>query len=98
MYARIVQVPLQPGSFAEATTFFRDSVGPALKEHQGFLNSRFLTDSVNNRCLMVTLWESQEARSMAETNGFLQETLQKMKPYFAGQPTVDYYEVAVQVL
>ncbi|GAB3642407.1 antibiotic biosynthesis monooxygenase family protein [Spirosoma arcticum] len=98
MYARIVQVPLQPGAATEATSYFRDSVGPALKEHAGFLNSRFLVDNENNRCLMVTLWESAEARTEAETNGFLQGVLQKMKPHFAGQPTIDYYDVAVQVV
>lgn len=47
---------------------------------------------------MVTLWESTEARTRAETSGFLQDVLQNMKPHFAGQPTVDYYDVAVQVV
>lgn len=82
---------------AAATDYFRATVGPALKEQAGFLNSRFLVDTVGNRCLMVTLWESEAARTQAETNGFLQEVLQQMKPYFAGAPTIDYYEVAVQV-
>lgn len=98
MYARIVQVTLLPDSIAPATDYFRDSVGPALKGHEGFKNSRFLVDSSTNRCLMVTLWESEEARAGAETNGFLQDVLKNMKPYFAGPPTVDYYEVAVQVV
>ncbi len=98
MYARIVQVPLQPGAIAEATTYFRESVGPALKGHIGFLNSRFLVDEEKNRCLMVTLWESAEARTEAETNGFLQDVLQNMKKYFAGPPVVDYYQVPVQVI
>ena len=97
MYARIVQVPIQPGTATEASAFFRDSVGPALKQQAGFLNSRFLVNDETNQCLMVTLWESADARTGAETNGFLQDILQRMKPYFAGPPTVDYYEVAVQV-
>jgi heme-degrading monooxygenase HmoA len=97
MYARIVQVPLQPGSAAEATNYFRDTVGPALKAHNGFMNSRFLVNTDTNRCLMVTLWESPDARADAETNGFLQDVLQKMKSHFAGPPTIDYYDVAVQV-
>ncbi|MBO0948963.1 antibiotic biosynthesis monooxygenase family protein [Fibrella forsythiae] len=97
MYARIVQVPLLPDAIAKATDYFRESVGPALKKHQGFKNSRFLVDSTNNRCLMVTLWDSEENRTAAESNGFLQDVLKNMKPYFAGQPVVDYYEVAVQI-
>ncbi|CCG98139.1 hypothetical protein FAES_0125 [Fibrella aestuarina BUZ 2] len=97
MYARIVQVPLQPGAAEKATTYFRDTVGPALKQQTGFLNSRFLVNTDTNRCLMVTLWESAETRTAAETSGFLQNVLQHMKPFFAGLPTVDYYDVAVQV-
>ena len=97
MYARIVQAPLQPGAIAEATAYFRETVGPALKAHAGFLNSRFLVDDEKNRCLMVTLWESAEARTEAETNGFLQSVLQHMKHYFTGPPTVDYYHVPVQI-
>jgi heme-degrading monooxygenase HmoA len=98
MYARIVQVLLQPGSIAEATNYFRESIGPALKDHPGFLNGRFLVDEANNRCLMVTLWESAETRTEAETNGFLQHVLQNMKIYFSGPPAIDYYHVPVQVI
>ncbi|MBO0949818.1 antibiotic biosynthesis monooxygenase family protein [Fibrella forsythiae] len=98
MYARIVQVALQPDAIAEATDYFRESVGPALKDHAGFLSSRFLVDDEKNRCLMVTLWETAEARTEAETNGFLQDVLQHMKKHFAGPPTVDYYQVPVQVI
>lgn len=97
MFARIIQVPLKPDTIPAATAYFRDSVGPALKQQQGFLNSRFLTNSSTQKCLMVTLWESEDARTGAETNGFLQDALKNMRDYFAGPPTIDYYEVNVQV-
>ena len=98
MFARIVQVPLKSESISDATDYFRESVGPALKELTGFKNSRFLVNSTTSKCLMVTLWESEESRTGAETNGFLQEVLLAMKPFFAGAPAIDYYEVAVQVV
>jgi len=98
MFARVVQILLKTDSISDATNYFRDSVAPALKELAGFKNSRFLINSKTNQCLMVTLWESEEARTGAETNGFLQSVLQAMKPYFASQPVIDYYEVAVQVV
>ncbi|MGA0557215.1 antibiotic biosynthesis monooxygenase family protein [Larkinella sp. VNQ87] len=98
MYARVIQVSLQPDALEKATAYFRDSVGPALKTLDGFKNSRFLTNSSTNKCLMVTLWESEEARHNAETNGFLQNVLAEMKGYFAGAPVIDYYAVAVQVV
>jgi len=46
---------------------------------------------------MVTLWESAEQRQGAETNGFLQGVMTDMKAFFASPPTVEYYEVGVQV-
>ncbi|MFC5411460.1 antibiotic biosynthesis monooxygenase family protein [Larkinella bovis] len=98
MYARVIQVPLKPDAIDQATQYFRESVGPALKELNGFKNSRFLTDPATNKCLMVTLWESEQARKDAESNGFLQDVLSQMKGYFAGPPTIDYYEVGVQVI
>jgi heme-degrading monooxygenase HmoA len=97
MYARIIQVSLKADASTEATDYFKNSVGPALKDQAGFLNSRFLVNSDTNKCLMVTLWESPEARTGAESNGFLQDVLKNMKQYFAEQPVIDYYDVAVQV-
>ena len=97
MYARVIQFPLKPESIIEAVDYFRDSVGPALKKQEGFKNSRMLTNSDTNKGLMVTLWESEAHRQAAETNGFLQDVLKHMRNYFAGPPTIDYYEVSVQV-
>ena len=97
MYARVIQFPLKPESIAEATAYFQESVGPALLKHEGFKNGRMLTNSETNKGLMVTLWDSEANRLAAESNGFLQDVLKQMKDYFAGPPTVDYYEVAVHV-
>lgn len=98
MYARVIQVPLKPEYIAEAVTYFRESVGPALKQQEGFKNSRMLTNAETQQGLMVTIWESEAHRQTAETNGFLQDVLKHMSTYFAGQPTIDYYEVNVQVV
>ena len=97
MYARVIQVPLKPDSIDQAIANFQNSVGPALKQLDGFKNSRFLTNTDTNKGLMVTLWESEAHRQEAETNGFLRQVLQEMSAFFAGPPTVDYYEVNVQV-
>ncbi|GAB3955853.1 hypothetical protein GCM10028805_44040 [Spirosoma harenae] len=97
MYARVIQFPLKPESITEATEYFRESVGPALLKHEGFKNGRMLANPETNKGLMVTLWDSPENRQAAESSGFLQDVLKQMKNYFAGPPTVDYYEVAVHV-
>ena len=97
MYARVIQFPLKPESVTEAVDYFQNSVGPALKELDGFKNSRMLTNPSTNKGLMVTIWESEAHRQAAETSGFLQGVLKQMGAYFAGPPTIDYYEVNVQV-
>ena len=98
MYARVIQFPLKAESITDAIAYFHDSVGPALKNLDGFKNSRMLTNPSTNRGLMVTIWDSEENRQAAESSGFLQDVLKHMSGYFAGPPTVDYYEVSVQVV
>ena len=97
MYARVIQFPLKPEGIAKAVDYFQTSVGPALKEIDGFQNSRMLTNTDTNKGLMVTIWESETHRQAAETSGFLQGILKEMGAYFAGPPIIDYYEVNVQV-
>jgi len=97
MYARVIHFSLQPDSMDQAVTYFRDSVGRSLKQLDGFKNSRFLSNPDTNKGLMVTIWESEAHRQGAESNGFLQNILKEMAKYFAGPPTIDYYEINVQV-
>ncbi|GAB3785224.1 hypothetical protein GCM10028818_46490 [Spirosoma horti] len=97
MYARVIQFPLKAEHITDAINYFQDTVGPALKELDGFKNSRMLTNSTTNRGLMVTIWASEAQRQAAESSGFLNDILKHMGSYFDGPPTVDYYEVNVQV-
>ncbi|GAB3997584.1 hypothetical protein GCM10028807_42970 [Spirosoma daeguense] len=97
MFARVIQFPMHPESITEAVAYFKDSVGPELKKIEGFKNGRILTNPETSKGLMVTIWETEAHRKAAETSGFLQGVLKQMGSYFAGPPTVDYYEVNVQV-
>lgn len=98
MYARIVHIPLLPGTTAGATAVFRDSIGPALKQQPGFANSRALFNQETSQCLLVTLWETIEARTGAETAGVLQDSMEQLKHFFAAPPTINYYDMTVQVV
>jgi heme-degrading monooxygenase HmoA len=68
-----------------------------LKQQPGYLTSRFLTNADTNRCLAVMLWESEAHRAAAETSATLQPALARLQAYFVGAPTIDLYELAVQV-
>ncbi|WP_230471157.1 antibiotic biosynthesis monooxygenase family protein [Hymenobacter jejuensis] len=96
LYARIFQVDLQPGTTPQAVELFRSAIAPVLKVQPGYVTSRFLTNTAANRCLAVMYWDNEEHRKEAENSGELQEVFNHLAPYFAGQPSIDYYEVAVQ--
>jgi heme-degrading monooxygenase HmoA len=97
LYARIFQVPLRPGATEQAAELFRTEVGPVLKQQPGYVTSRFLTNADTNRCLAVMLWDNEQHREAAESSEALQQVFDHLQPCFAGPPTIDYYEVAVQV-
>lgn len=97
MYARVIQFSLKTEHIAEAVHYFQDTVGPALKELDGFSSARMLTNATTNQGQMITIWESEAQRQAAESSGFLTGILKQMGSYFNGSPSVDYYEVSVQV-
>jgi heme-degrading monooxygenase HmoA len=97
LYARIFQVLLQPGATTQAAELFRTEVGPVLKQQPGYVTSRFLTNAETNQCLAVMLWDNEQHREAAEASEELRTVFDHLKPCFNGTPTIDYYEVAVQV-
>ncbi len=96
-YAQILQVALQPGAAPQMADLFRTEVGPVLRQQPGYVTSRFLTNADTNRCLAVMLWDSEAHRAAAETSKELQRALIHLQPHFDGTPTIDHYELAVQV-
>ena len=77
-FARILQAPLQPDTTKPAAEFFRDTIGPSLKRQPGYVTSRFLTNAITNKCLLVMLWDSEAHREEAESSGSLHEALQQI--------------------
>lgn len=96
-YARIFQVLLKAGTAPQAIDLYQNEVGPVLKQQPGYVTSRFLTNTENNKCLAVILWDNEEHREAAESSETLQAVFDHLAPCFDGTPTIDYYEVAVQV-
>lgn len=96
-YAQILQAALRPGTAQQVADLFQTEVGPVLKQQPGYATSRFLTNADTHRCLAVMLWESEAHRAAAETSEAVQRALGHLQPCFEGAPTVDLYELAVQV-
>ena len=95
MYARIVRASLTAETAEEAVTYFQDTILPALKQHDGFASGYCFYAPADHHALMVSVWESEEARLSAETSGLLGQAVRHLSEYFEGKPTVDYYQVAV---
>ena len=95
MYARIVRASLTAQTAQEAVSYFQDTVLPALQQHAGFAFGYCFYAPADHHALMVSVWESEEARLSAETSGLLGQAVRHLSEYFAGKPMVDYYQVTV---
>ncbi|NEU70016.1 hypothetical protein GK091_24255 [Spirosoma agri] len=95
MYARIVRASLTAETAQEAVTYFQNTVLPALKQHAGFAFGHCFYAPADQHVLMVSVWDSEEACPSAETSGLLGQAVSHLREYFAGKPTLDYYQVAV---
>jgi hypothetical protein len=94
MYARIVRASLTAETAQEAVSYFQDTVLPALRQHAGFAFGYCFYAPADHHVLMVSVWESEQARLSAETSGLLGQAVSHLGGYFDGKPTVDYYQVA----
>ena len=95
MYARIVRASLTAETAQEAVTYFQDTILPALKQHAGFAFGYCFYAPADHHALMVSVWESEQARLSAETSGLLGQAVSHLSDFFAGKPTVAYYQVGV---
>ena len=98
MHARVATVQVQPGKTQEAIDIYKNSVVPAAKEQKGFQGAYLMTDASSGKALSITVWES-EADMMAgeSSSGYYQEQIGKFGSLFAGPPTLDHYEVSVDI-
>lgn len=97
MYARVTIVQVLPEKREESIGLFRDSVVPAAKQQQGFKGALMLTDPATGNGMSISLWETEDDMRAGETSGYFQEQAAKFAPLLAGTPTLEGYEVNVQV-
>lgn len=96
MNARVVLGQVQVDKRDEAVAAYRDSIVPAAKEQRGFKNAYLLTDTSTGKFISVTFWETEADLMAGESSGYYKEQLGKLAAFFAGQPTMEHYEVSVQ--
>ena len=93
MHARIVSLPVRPGSLDEGAAIYRDSIIPAAMAQQGCKGALLLADDATGRALSITLWETQENLLAGESSDYLQAQIAKFATLATGSPTTEHFEV-----
>lgn len=95
MYVRVIQSQLVDGKTNEAVSIWRDQVTPGLKQAKGFKGAYLAGDRETGKGITITLWETKEDADAM--NASLPQTLALFKDLFAAQPSLETYEVLLQV-
>jgi len=93
MHARMISGLINPDKREETIGIFRDDIIPRAKAQDGFKGSLLLADFKTNRFHSITLWETEEDMSEGESSMYLNEQIGSVVSRFAGQPTIERFEV-----
>ena len=95
MYARVISSQLVSGKTDDAVSIWTDKVAGILKQAKGFKGAYLVGDRETGKGLTITLWDSKEDADAM--NAALPQTLALFDGLFAAQPTLETYEVLLQV-
>jgi len=95
MYARVTNSQVAVDKTDEALSIWRDKVGPSLKQAKGFKGAYVTGDRATGKGVTITLWETKEDADA--TQATLPQVLALFEGLFSGPPSVDTYEVLLQV-
>jgi heme-degrading monooxygenase HmoA len=95
MYARVINSQLVSGRTDEAVSIWRDKVAAMIQQAKGFKGAYLVGDRETGKGLTITLWESKEDADAM--NAALPQTLALFDGLFAAQPSLETYEVLLQV-
>ena len=96
MYARLTIMTIKKGGTAEAIRIHETNALPVARAQKGYRGSYFLADREADKCLAMTLWESEADAAANEENRYYQEQLVKFLPNFTADPVREGYEVIVE--
>jgi heme-degrading monooxygenase HmoA len=95
MYARVFHTQVMAGKTDQTVSIWRDKVAPGLKQAKGFKGAYLVGDSGSGKGLTMTLWDSKEDADAM--NASLSQTLALFEGLLAQQPSVETYEVLLEV-
>jgi len=95
MYARVFTSQLVSGKTDDAVSVWRDKVAPTIKQAKGFKGAYLVGDRGTGKGLTITLWETKEDADAM--NALLSQNLALFEGLFVAQPSLETYEVLLQV-
>ena len=94
MYARMLNLEVQPGKLEEVLAVIRSDVGPVLTRQRGFKDWLLLTDANRNKLVSITLWETMADLTEGEMSEAYQMEAAKVIQLLNKPPLVEEYEVS----
>jgi heme-degrading monooxygenase HmoA len=97
MYARLMTTEAGPGlalNEDETVALWRDHLTAIYKDAEGFQGAYVLGNAGDRKGITITLWDSEEA---ADNSGTFEQTLSHIRDSLALPPTIDGYDVIVQI-
>jgi heme-degrading monooxygenase HmoA len=96
MHARVIRTQIRLDKLEEATNLFRTDVLRAADEQPELGSVVLLADRATGKGLTMTLWHSEQAMRAAQESGWTQQQVARFAGMFAGEPTIETYEVSVR--
>jgi quinol monooxygenase YgiN len=94
MYVRIVRPQLRPGQVDELAKRWEAFIAPRLREAPGFQHAYFSGNREQNTIAGVTVWDQRPPEVMQQA---MQEFQAQVQDIMTGPPTIEDYEVLVEV-
>jgi heme-degrading monooxygenase HmoA len=97
MFARVINVQVDPGDIDKTISIYGDDVIPALKQQEGFEGALLLGDRKTGKGVSITMWASEENLNAGEQSGFTQKQIAKFSQLLKGTPTIEGLEILLKV-
>jgi len=92
MFARIVTIPLKPGSKSEYAKAHEKAIIPLLRTHKGFRDVIACVSADGNTGVGISFWDSKESAEAYSCSGF-SDVMKALDPVAAGPAQVQPCDV-----
>lgn len=95
--ARLIAFTLRLDTIDDAFDVYRTAIIPVTQEQAGFLGLLLCGDAATGDGFVQTVWGSEGALRAGQLNGYLQEQVARIIPFFAAVPTPEVFAVLIDL-